>query len=205
MTATPVMTIAAPATAAAKMPVNHDDEESRYSWATHCATAEGRAKYAYCANPEPATGAVTVIAAPATAVAKMPVNHDDEESRYSWATHCATAEGRAKYAYCANTEPAALQELYGSSHSHLQNLGKGDYFFQDAYTQQLQNLSKGDYFFQDAYTQLQQLYGSSHSYLQNLDAANVKVMHLADWCKGNDSAEAKKICPGAQVSGEYSW
>jgi hypothetical protein len=153
----------------------------------------------------------------------MPVNHDDEESRYSWATHCATAEGRAKYAYCANTEPAALQELYGSSHSYLQNLGKGDYFFQDAYTQQLQNLSKGDYFFQDAYTQqlqnlskgdyffqdaytqLQPLYGSSHSYLQNLDAANVKVMHLADWCKGNDSAEAKKICPGAQVSGEYSW
>ena len=37
-----------------------DDEESRYSWSVHCATAAGKAKYAYCQNPEPA-------AAPATA------------------------------------------------------------------------------------------------------------------------------------------
>ena len=68
----PVTTTATVAT----MPVNHDDEESRYSWEVHCATAAGRAKYAYCANPEPA--------AASGLYAKMPVNHDDEESRYSW-------------------------------------------------------------------------------------------------------------------------
>ena len=31
--------------------------------------------------------------------------------------------------------------------------------------------------------------------LLNLSMADVKVMHLADWCKGNDSAKAEKICP----------
>ena len=41
-------------------PVNHDDEESRYSWEVHCATAAGKAKYAYCQNPEPAAPAVPV-------------------------------------------------------------------------------------------------------------------------------------------------
>ena len=75
----------------------------------------------------------------------VPVN-DDTVSRYSWSVHCKTAADKAKYAYCADPEPAALMNL-----------------------------------------------------------ENVKVMHLADWCDGNDSAEAMKICPGKKMTGEYSW
>ena len=103
------------------------------------------------------------VSASATSAHSTSANHDNEESRYSWMVHCATAEGKAKYAYCNNPEPAALQELYGSS----------------------------------------------HSYLQNLDASNVKVMHLKDWCLGNDSAAAKKVCPDVKApkvyTGEYAW
>jgi hypothetical protein len=209
MTATPVLTINpnADVSEPATTPANHDDEESRYSWKLHCATAEGRAKYAYCKNPEPAAlqelygsshsylqqlygSSHSYLQNLATAAKPEPVNHDDEESRYSWKLHCATAEGRAKYAYCQNPEPAALQELYGSSHSYLQQL------------------------YGSSHSYLQQLYGSSHSYLQNLDASNVKVMHLKDWCYKNDSEEAKKICTVAALAkaqkapvatGEYSW
>ena len=58
------------------------------------------------------------------------------------------------------------------------------------------------------------------STLMNLDNADVKVMHLADWCKGNDSAKALKICPtkadavakdisttvpAMQHKGQYAW
>ena len=31
--------------------------------------------------------------------------------------------------------------------------------------------------------------------LMNLEMADIKVMHLKDWCYKNDSAKAKKICP----------
>ena len=96
----------------ANMPVN-DDTVSRYSWSVHCATAAGRAKYAYCADPEPAVGGSTApVAIPVTTIPvgtltfATPVN-DDTVSRYSWSVHCATAAGRAKYAYCAMPEPAA--------------------------------------------------------------------------------------------------
>jgi len=133
----------------ATMPVN-DDTVSRYSWSVHCATAAGKAKYAYCADPEPAAGGSTApVAVPVTTVTTSPVN-DDTVSRYSWEVHCATAAGKAKYAYCADPEPAA---------------------------------------------------GAA---LMNLDMSNVKVMHLADWCLGNDSAKAKAICP-KKATGEYSW
>ena len=49
-------------------PVNTDDEESRYSWEVHCATAAGKAKYAYCQNPEPAApvAPVSTTAVPVT-------------------------------------------------------------------------------------------------------------------------------------------
>ena len=87
------------------MPVN-DDTVSRYSWSVHCATAAGKAKYAYCADPEPAAGASAPVAVPVTTVTTSPVN-DDTVSRYSWSVHCATAAGKAKYAYCADPEPAA--------------------------------------------------------------------------------------------------
>jgi len=89
------------------MPVN-DDTVSRYSWSVHCATAAGKAKYAYCADPEPAVGGSTApVAVPVTTITtSMPVN-DDTVSRYSWSVHCATAAGKAKYAYCADPEPAA--------------------------------------------------------------------------------------------------
>jgi len=89
----------------ANMPVNHDDEESRYSWEVHCATAAGRAKYAYCANPEP--GSAAPAAVPVTTVTTATPVNDDTVSRYSWSVHCATAAGKAKYAYCADPEPAA--------------------------------------------------------------------------------------------------
>jgi len=116
--AVPTLVAAAPTATVARvaiMPVNHDDEESRYSWEVHCATAAGKAKYAYCANPEPSAGgssAPVMTTAPTTTVTTMPVNHDDEESRYSWTVHCATAAGRAKYAYCANPEPSAGGAYY---------------------------------------------------------------------------------------------
>ena len=88
------------------MPVN-DDTVSRYSWSVHCATAAGKAKYAYCADPEPAAGGSTApVTVPVTTVTTSPVN-DDTVSRYSWSVHCATAAGKAKYAYCADPEPAA--------------------------------------------------------------------------------------------------
>ena len=134
----------------ANMPVN-DDTVSRYSWSVHCATAAGRAKYAYCADPEPAVGGSTApVAVPVTTVTTATPVNDDTVSRYSWSVHCATAAGKAKYAYCADPEPAA---------------------------------------------------GAA---LMNLDMSNVKIMHLADWCKGNDSAKAKAICP-KKATGEYSW
>ena len=45
--------------------------------------------------------------------------------------------------------------------------------------------------------------------LMNLNMADVKVMHLADWCLGNDSAKAMEICHKKEVTGphggEYSW
>ena len=45
--------------------------------------------------------------------------------------------------------------------------------------------------------------------LMNLNMADVKVMHLADWCLDNDSAKAMEICnkkatPGPH-GGEYTW
>ena len=87
--------------------------DSQYDWNVHCLSAD-KDKYAYCAHPygykAPAAATTTTTA---TTVSATPVNHDDEESRYSWEVHCATAEGRAKYAYCQNPEPAALQVLYG--------------------------------------------------------------------------------------------
>ena len=57
------------------------------------------------------TKAITVVPVTTVATPTKVVNHDDEESRYSWKVHCATAEGRAKYAYCKNPEPAALVVL----------------------------------------------------------------------------------------------
>jgi hypothetical protein len=96
--------------------------DSQHSWNVHCVGeyAEPK-KYAYCAHPygyvPPATTATTTAPADPSIIKidipTTPANHDDEESRYSWEVHCATAEGRAKYAYCQNPEPAALQVLYG--------------------------------------------------------------------------------------------
>ena len=58
--------------------------------------------------PSVMTIPTTTTTTPKVVVVATTANHDDEESRYSWKVHCATAEGRAKYAYCQNPEPAAL-------------------------------------------------------------------------------------------------
>ena len=54
------------------------------------------------------TALATHVAQTQATIAHIDVNHDDEESRYSWKVHCATAAGKAKYAYCQNPEPAAV-------------------------------------------------------------------------------------------------
>ena len=158
---------------------------------------------------------------------------------YSRMRHCSTAAGRATYAYCNN-----LQELYGSSHSYLQNLvvdaqtcGINEaHNLLGANRCQSSNQCAGNRTCSDANwcegvsgcpaTSTQ---GCSINEAHNMLGANrcdsssqcagnrtcsaakwcegvsgcaptptpapapvtnVKVMHLKDWCLGNDSAEA---------------
>ena len=114
---------------------------------------------------------------------------------YSRMRHCSTAAGRATYAYCNN-----LQELYGSSHSYLQNL------VVDAQTcgiNEAHNLL-GANRCQSSNQCAGNRTCSAAKWCEGVSGCaptptpapapapvtNVKVMHLKDWCLGNDSAEA---------------
>jgi len=195
----------------ANMPVN-DDTVSRYSWSVHCATAAGRAKYAYCADPEPAVGGSTApVAIPVTTVTTATPVNDDTVSRYSWSVHCATAAGRAKYAYCADPEPAAGvtigQPVIGQPVIGLPIINEpiiGEPTNDDTVSRYSWEVHCATAAGKAKYAYCADPEPAAGAALMNLDMSNVKVMHLADWCKDNDSAKAKAICP-KKVTGEYSW